>query len=379
MKNVFLLLTVAVFSFAFFPSCKNAVEGVSLNKTTLTLEIGQSDVLVASIVPTDAEITSCTWTSSNPTIVNVDNSGIVTAIASGTAVVKVSTVDGNKEASCVVTVNKKVVSVTQVSLNKNSSALQVGETEQLIATVIPSNADDVRLNWVSSNTSIATVSSTGLVTAVSAGNVVIDVISVDGNKKATCNFTITNKVVEKNKELMSYYRKSRIDLESIMRSLSFELYASDATVVQYNQKSGNEERYYQFTFNSSNQATECSYFLFNKDTEAKNRYITQCKLWGDEINTIGFTDYYKGYIQTSILVNGVPREFTYENRASYLLTFDEYRSSLLACFENRRQVSANMSAWSFYEVVNSEYSVAITFEDISTSSSAPKKLNRFVK
>jgi len=352
---------------------------VSLNKNSLALEIGQSEVLVATIVPSDAEITTCTWTSSNPTFVNVDNSGLVTALASGTAVIKVSTVDGNKEASCVVTVNKKVVNVTQVSLNKNSSSLQVGSTEQLICTVLPNNADDVSLNWVSSNTSVATVSSTGLVTAVSAGNVTIDVTSVDGNKKATCSYTITNKVVEKNKELMSYYRKSRIDLEGIMRSLSFEYLGVSNGMLQYYQRAGNEERFYTFVFNSSNQATECGYWLFNKDTEAKNRYITQCKLWGDEINTIGFNDYFQGYIKTSILVNGVPREFTYPNRTSYLLTFEEYRTSLLACYENRRQVSAGMSAWSYYEESNAEYSVSITFDDISSSSSSPKKLKRIAK
>jgi len=57
MKKV-LLLSVAVFSFAFFPSCKKAVESVSLNKNSLALEIGQSEVLVATIVPSDAEITT---------------------------------------------------------------------------------------------------------------------------------------------------------------------------------------------------------------------------------------------------------------------------------------------------------------------------------
>lgn len=379
MKKVFLLFTLAVFSSAFFSSCTKAVEGVSLNKNALTLEIGQSEDLVESILPSDADILTCTWTSSNPTLVAVDNSGLVTALAAGSAIVKVKTNDGGFEASCLVTVNKNNVNVTQVSLNKNSSSLQVGGTEQLICTVLPNNADDVRLIWVSSNTSIATVSSTGLVTAVSAGNVVIDVTSVDGNKKATCSYTITNKVVEKNKELMSYYRKSRIDLEGIMRSLSFEYLGVSDGMLQYYQRAGNEERYYTFVFNSSNQATECGYWLFNKDTEAKNRYITQCKLWGDEINTIGFNDYFEGYIKTSILVDGVPRVFTYPNRTSYLLSFEEYRTSLLKCYENRRQVSAGMSAWSYYQEINTEYSVSITFEDISSSSPSPKKLNRLFK
>jgi len=370
-KCKFLSLSTFLIGMLFmFSSCEKevAVESVSLNKTSLVLEIGQIDVLVASIQPSEANVKSCTWSSSNPALVSVDNSGLVTALAAGTAVVKAISVDGGKEALCVVTVNQKVVNVTNVTLNKNASSLQVGETEQLVATIVPSNADNTGLTWSSSNNSVATVSASGMVTAVAAGNAVIEVTTVDGNKKATCSYTITNKVVAKNKELMSYYGKSKIELEGIMRSLSFEYAGENEDMILYLQKAGNEERYYAFSFNGSN-ATTCSYWLFNKDTEAKNRYIAQCKLWGDEISTIGFTDYYKGKILTSILVNGVPREFSYENRTSYLLTFEEYRTSLLACNEERMQVSAGMAAKTLYEQSNGEYMVGILFKDYNSSKS----------
>ena len=83
------------------------------------------------------------------------------------------------------------VSVTGVSLNKNSTSIQAGNTETLVATVSPNNATNQNVTWTSSNTSVATVSSSGVVTAVAAGNATITVTTSDGNKTATCTVTVT--------------------------------------------------------------------------------------------------------------------------------------------------------------------------------------------
>lgn len=84
-----------------------------------------------------------------------------------------------------------VVSVTGVSLNKASTTITAGSTEQLTATVTPSNATDKSVVWSSSNTSVATVSS-GLVTAVAAGSATITVRTNDGNYTATCTAAVTS-------------------------------------------------------------------------------------------------------------------------------------------------------------------------------------------
>ena len=89
----------------------------------------------------------------------------------------------------------QVVNVTGVSLNKNSDSIQAGTTTQLIATVAPSNATNQNVTWSSSNTSIATVNSSGLVTGVSAGSATITVTTVDGSKTATCAITVTPEVL----------------------------------------------------------------------------------------------------------------------------------------------------------------------------------------
>lgn len=83
------------------------------------------------------------------------------------------------------------VPVTGVQLNKSLSSLYVGGTEQLTATVLPIDASNKAVSWESGNNSVATVSGTGLVTAVGAGSTVITVTTDDGGKTATCNYTVT--------------------------------------------------------------------------------------------------------------------------------------------------------------------------------------------
>ena len=83
------------------------------------------------------------------------------------------------------------VAVTGVSLNKESTTLLVGESEVLTANVAPSNATNQAVSWTSSNTSVATISSSGRVSAVSEGNSTITVTTSDGGFTATCSVSVT--------------------------------------------------------------------------------------------------------------------------------------------------------------------------------------------
>ena len=84
-----------------------------------------------------------------------------------------------------------VVNVTGVTISPTSASLPVNGTQQLTATIIPSNATNKNVTWSSSNNAVATVSSAGLVTALAAGSAVITVTTQDGAKTATCNITVT--------------------------------------------------------------------------------------------------------------------------------------------------------------------------------------------
>ena len=81
--------------------------------------------------------------------------------------------------------------VSSISLNKTSITIYTGETETLTATILPDTADDRSITWSSSNTSIATVSSSGVVTAKAVGTATITATANDGSgKKATCSVTV---------------------------------------------------------------------------------------------------------------------------------------------------------------------------------------------
>ena len=83
-----------------------SVTGVSLDKTELSLTVGGTETLTATVAPDNATDKTVTWTSSDSTVATVDQNGVVTAVAPGTAVITATTADGGKTASCTVTVSR---------------------------------------------------------------------------------------------------------------------------------------------------------------------------------------------------------------------------------------------------------------------------------
>ena len=167
------------------------VSSVSLNTTSLSMTVDDKQTLTATVYPTNATNKAVTWSSNNTAVATVSSSGTVTAKAAGTAIITVKTNDGNKSASCSVTVSAATIPVTSISLNKTSLSMSVGETQMLTATVLPSNATNQAVNWSSSNSLVATVSSIGLVTAIAAGSATITVTSSDGAKTAFCTVAVS--------------------------------------------------------------------------------------------------------------------------------------------------------------------------------------------
>lgn len=170
------------------------VTGITLNRTSASLVKGKTLQLTATVAPENAMNQAVTWASSNTKIATVDSTGKVTAKAAGTVTITCTAKDGSgKKATCKVTVTNPVVKVTKVTLNKTRAVLSPKETLTLKATVTPTNATNKGVTWKSSNTKIATVSSTGKVTAKVAGTVTITCTAKDGSgKKATCKITVYN-------------------------------------------------------------------------------------------------------------------------------------------------------------------------------------------
>lgn len=172
------------------------VSSITLNKYTATLEEGQSTQLTATPLPADADDKTINWRSTDNSIATVDENGNVVAVSAGTASIYAQAAVGNAESNpCVVTVIPPVIHVTNVRLDLTNIQLDVGKTQQLNATVLPTDATNKAVTWVTSNSSIATVSSTGLVTCLAAGNVTITVKTVDGGYSATCAIKVVVPVI----------------------------------------------------------------------------------------------------------------------------------------------------------------------------------------
>lgn len=169
-----------------------SVTSVVLNKSNITISKGSTETLTAIVYPANATNKSVTWSSNNPSVATVNSNGVVTAVGAGTAIITVRTVDGNQTATCSVAVTETNVPVASVSLNKSSVTITKGNTETLTATVYPVNATNKILSWVSSSTSVATVDSNGIVTAVGTGTATITVIAASGGKSASCTVTVTD-------------------------------------------------------------------------------------------------------------------------------------------------------------------------------------------
>ena len=165
------------------------VTGISLEETQISLtKIGDTKQLVAAITPDDATDKSVTWKSSDEQVCTVSETGLVTATGVGTTMVTVMTADGGLTATCVVKVIQHVV---DLSLNKTTLSLNVGESEKLQAIISPSNADNKNVTWISADENLATVDTEGNVTAIKAGDVIVTATSEDNAEaKATCKVTI---------------------------------------------------------------------------------------------------------------------------------------------------------------------------------------------
>ena len=156
-------------------------ESITLDKTTLSLAVGESATLTATVKPDDATDKTGAWSSSDESVASVDN-GKVTAVKSGTA--SVTAKCGGRTAECVVTVT---VPVSSISLDKTTLSLAVGETATLTATVKPDDATDKTVTWSSSDEVVVKVDN-GKVVALTTGQARIT--AAVGNITASCDVAV---------------------------------------------------------------------------------------------------------------------------------------------------------------------------------------------
>lgn len=168
---------------------KDTVTSITLNKYSLTLYVGEmGEQLAATILP-EGSTASVVWQSSNPNVATVTEKGLVQAVTPGTSVITATA--GGRHVSCIVSVLAARVRVTGVSFDETEHKIPVRGTAKLTATIAPADATVKTLVWTSDDSGIASVSRTGIVTAVSVGTTKIHATSVDGNHSAEITVTVT--------------------------------------------------------------------------------------------------------------------------------------------------------------------------------------------
>ena len=175
------------------------VTSITLDNKSMTVHTTQEGKLNATINPEDARIKDVIYTSSNSNIVEITNPNtgeFQAGTEEGTAIITCTAADGSDQsAQCKVTVQKLFILATSVDLNKHEVSMEEEDQVKLFATVLPANATYKNITWNSSDTNVATVSETGLVTAVGPGVATITAISQDGAARAKCKISVIYNVL----------------------------------------------------------------------------------------------------------------------------------------------------------------------------------------
>ena len=169
---------------------KKLADSITLNKTSITLGVGEKYDLNSSI-PNNTAAYYRLYYSNNTSIAPVQKAGgLVTAKTAGTTTIRCKLSNG-KEAICKVTVKS---APSRVTVSDKSATLKVGQSKTLKAT-LNNNAYSYRSTWTSSNTYVATVNSTGKISAKSQGTATITYKTYNG-KTASCKLTVSGSVVK---------------------------------------------------------------------------------------------------------------------------------------------------------------------------------------
>ena len=214
----------------YFSSVLNPATKITLDQNVVTITEGEILTLTATITPDDAIDKAVTCSSSDESVATVIN-GLVTALAPGTAAITAQVED--KTATCVVTVEKRIIPVSSISLNRTSADIEGGETLVLTAAVSPNNATYNTVIWSSSNTSVAIVDNNGKVIGVGSGTAIITAKA--GEKSATCEVKVT------------------IPVSSISLSRTYAALAGDESITLTATVSPDNATYKTVTWSSSNE------------------------------------------------------------------------------------------------------------------------------
>lgn len=222
------------YSYAKLQTIYVPASSIKIDSESIELIKGMTKQLSAIVLPTDADSTEYSWSSSNSNIVSVSSTGVITANSSGEAyVIATLNADSTIVDSCKVNV---IQPVTSIALNTKEKTLNVGETYTLYVTVNPNDADNKNIIWTSENPEIASIEN-GTIKALRAGIVKIIATSEDNN-----NATDYCEVIVNQPTIGISLNYSEYTIEGIGETIQLEalVFPEDATNKNVNWKSSNE-------------------------------------------------------------------------------------------------------------------------------------------
>lgn len=287
--------------------------GINVSSNKVSLEVGNSYYITATVLPYDATNKSVVYFSDNSNIASVNSYGQITAVSQGTTIITAQTYNGYK-AYCIVTVNNSVVVPTGITIN-SSLRLDVGNSYYLATNVTPYNATNKSVWYYSSDTSVATVDSSGKVTAISPGTATITAQTYNGFTD-TCTITVSP----------NFVTVSGVTIESSVTLNAGNEYYLNASVSPIN------ATYKTVTFSSNNSS------VASVDSTGKVTAISK----GTAVITVNT---YNGY-QASCVVTVNDSSINQNNKRSYMYVNGYEESSYYNAFNNESMtfiVSTNYS------------------------------------
>lgn len=222
------------YSYAELQTINVPATSIEIDFESVELVKGTVKQLSAIVLPTDADSTEYSWSSSDSNIVSVSSTGLITANSSGEAyVIATLNADSTIVDSCKVKVHQPV---TSIALNTKEKAMNVGETYTLTVTINPNDADNKNILWTSENPEIASIEN-GTIKALSAGVVKISATSEDNNNATDyCEVIVTQPTTGISLNYSEY------TFEKIGATIQLEamVLPEDATNKNVNWKSSNE-------------------------------------------------------------------------------------------------------------------------------------------
>ena len=165
----------------------NEVSNISLNKSELNIEQGETFKFEVTIEPDIATDKTVTWVSSDESVATISADGALTSIGIGECTITANSSNDKVKAECKVKVSP--ASVKGLELSKTYAKILIGSTDVIAANVIPANAANKNVTWASSDETVATVDN-GIVTGIAAGTVTITATTEDGGFNQICGVTV---------------------------------------------------------------------------------------------------------------------------------------------------------------------------------------------